>query len=264
MRSKEKTLFIFEGAKTESKLVEKLECNFFGDNHAIKCVFDAEIYQLYRLIKDDGLFSIDIVSLLKERTVENAEVLKNYSRDSFAYIYLFFDYDAHSTLADDDTIKEMLSFFSDETGDGMLFISYPMVEAIRHFKDVESFKDLVVKCKRDNCPNIKDCKERETCLKEPHYKRFVSTDSRAQLSNMNSYSREVWQELITAHLCKANQLIKDEFILPQQLITQQEIFLKQLEKHINRSCPEVAVLSALPLYVLNYYGCDKIIEKLNR
>ena len=101
MMNKEKTLFIFEGAKTEDKLVEKLECNFLGARHAIKCVFDAEIYQLYRTIKEEKGFSIDIASLLKERTVENAETLKDYNRDSFAYIYLFFDYDAHSTLADD-------------------------------------------------------------------------------------------------------------------------------------------------------------------
>ena len=103
----EKTLFIFEGAKTEDKLVEKLEQNFLGKTNAIKCVFDAEIYQLYRAIKEENEFSIDMVSLLKERTAENAKILKDYTRDSFAYIYLFFDYDAHSTLADDDKIKEM-------------------------------------------------------------------------------------------------------------------------------------------------------------
>lgn len=101
----EKTLFIFEGAKTEDKLVEKLEHNFLGKTNAIKCVFDAEIYQLYRAIKEENEFSIDMVSLLKERTAENAKILKDYTRDSFAYIYLFFDYDAHSTLADDDKIN---------------------------------------------------------------------------------------------------------------------------------------------------------------
>lgn len=51
MMNKEKTLFIFEGVKTESKLIEKLEHNFLGKTNSIKCVFDAEIYQLYRAIK---------------------------------------------------------------------------------------------------------------------------------------------------------------------------------------------------------------------
>lgn len=263
MMNKEKTLFIFEGAKTEDKLVEKLERNFLGDRHAIKCVFDAEIYQLYRAIKEEKGFAMDIVFLLKERTAENAKILKDYNRDSFAYIYLFFDYDAHSTLADDDKIKEMLSFFNDETDQGMLYISYPMVEAIRHFKDLVSFKSLTVKCKRRNCPYKDECHDRNECLKEPHYKNLVATDSKPQLSNVNSYTKKVWQELIIAHLCKANDLVNDDFTLPTSLISQEAIFSSQLEKHICHKCPKVAVLSAFPLYVLDYFGCKRTIEKLN-
>lgn len=176
---------------------------------------------------------------------------------------MFFDYDAHATAADDQKIDELLSFFDDETEDGLLFISYPMVEAIRHFRDTKSFKSLTVKCKRSNCPHLSDCPDKEACLKEPTYKQYVATDSRKQLSNMNAYTKPVWQELINAHLCKANYLVKDQFTLPKQLISQKEIFLKQLEKHIHGSCPEVAVLSAFPLYVLNYFGCERIIEKLH-
>lgn len=263
MMNKEKTLFIFEGARSEDKYVEKLERNFLGEGHAIKCVFDAEIYQLYRAINLGDGFPIDIVSLLKERTIENAEILKDYTRDSFAYVYLFFDYDGHSTLADDEKIKEMLSFFSDETEEGKLYISYPMVEAIRHYKDMESFKSLTVKCKRGNCPYKEDCTDKDSCIQEPHYKSFSISDSKVQLSNINSYTKEVWQELITAHICKANYLVNDIYDMPQSLITQNDIFTNQLEKHIFHKCPEVAVLSAFPLYVLDYYGCENTIKKLN-
>lgn len=152
----------------------------------------------------------------------------------------------------------MLSFFNDETDSGKLYISYPMVEAIRHFRDMQSFKALTVKCKRRNCPYVDECVDKEECLNEPHYKSFVATDSRPQLSNINSYTRQVWQELINAHLCKANYLVNDVFALPSSLILQEDIFLKQLEKHVSHKCPEVAVLSAFPLYVLDYFGCDKI------
>lgn len=261
MKTKEKTLFIFEGAKTEDKLVDKLECNFIGDRHAIKCIFDAEIYQLYRAMKDEDGFSMDIVSLLKERKTKNAEILKEYDRNSFAYIYLFFDYDAHATLANDENIKEMLSFFNDETEKGMLYISYPMVEAIRHYKDMESFKLLTVKCKRANCRYIDECTEKESCLKEPHYKHVVAIDSKPQLSNVNAYTDAVWKELIAAHLCKANYLLNDEFALPTSLMPQEKIFLKQLEKHILHKCPMVAVLSAFPLYVLDYFGYENMMKK---
>lgn len=218
---------------------------------------------MYRTIKEEKGFSIDIVSLLKERTAENTEILKDYNRDSFAYIYLFFDYDAHSTLADDDKIKEMLSFFNDETEEGMLYISYPMVEAIRHFKDWGSFKSLTVKCKRRNCPYKAECHDKDECLKEPHYKNVAAADSKPQLSNVNSYTETVWQELITAHLCKANGLVNDAFALPTTLISQEAIFSRQFEKYICHKCPEVAVLSAFPLYVLDYFGCARTIAKLN-
>ena len=258
-----KTLFIFEGGRAEDKYVKKLEQNFLGADHAIKCVFDAEIYQLYRAIKQEDGFNLDIVSLLKERTAENAETLKEYTRDSFAYVYLFFDYDAHSTLAKDDKIREMLSFFSDETEEGKLYISYPMVEAIRHFRDLESFKHLTVKCKRANCPYIEDCDDKDDCLNEPHYKRFSASDSLARMSNINSYSGEVWRELITAHICKANYLVRNTFELPEFLISQESIFESQVEKYISHKCPRVAVLSAFPLYVLDYYGVENTLKKLN-
>lgn len=258
-----KTLFIFEGGRAEDKYVKKSEQNFLGAGHTIKCVFDAEIYQLYRAIKSEDGFPIDIVSILKERTDENTEILKEYTRDSFAYVYLFFDYDGHSSLAHDDKISEMLSFFSDETDEGKLYISYPMVEAIRHFQDLESFKDLTVKCKRANCPYIENCEDKDSCLNEPHYKNFSVTDSRRQLSNINSYDNNVWKELISAHLCKANYLVYGTFSLPQYLISQKSIFKSQLEKHISHKCPEVAVLSAFPLYILDYYGIENTIKKLN-
>lgn len=258
-----KTLFIFEGGRAEDRYVKKLEQNFLGVGHAIKCVFDAEIYQLYKAIKQDDGFSLDIVALLKERTPENEEALREYTRNSFAYVYLFFDYDGHSSLANDDKIREMLSFFNNETDEGKLYISYPMVEAIRHFQDLESFKYLTVKCKRTNCPYIVDCEDKDNCINEPHYKTFSASDSRPQLSNINSYSSEVWRELIEAHICKANYLVYGTFSLPESLISQESIFNSQMGKYISHKCPKVAVLSAFPLYVLDYYGIENTIKKLN-
>mgnify|MGYP003291750678 CR=1 FL=1 len=77
-------------------------------------------------------------------------------------------------------IDEMLDYFDNETEHGLLLLSYPMVEAIRHFRDIESFKTLTVKCKRgttfDNtkCQYKNDCTEIDDCLKEPHYKALVA------------------------------------------------------------------------------------------
>lgn len=50
MSNKELHLFIFEGEKTETSFLCSLESNFMGSRNAIKCVFGAEIYQLFKLI----------------------------------------------------------------------------------------------------------------------------------------------------------------------------------------------------------------------
>lgn len=261
MSNNELHLFVFEGVRAESKYVDMLEQHFLGKRISVKCVYDAEIYQLYKVLKEEEP-DFDLVELLKERNKENAELLRDYTRDSFAYIYLFFDYDAHSTLADDDKIVEMLNFFNNETENGLLYISYPMLEAIRHYKDMQSFKELTVKCKRANCPYKEECDEVETCLKEPHYKKVSASECQPQLTNINKYTKEVWQELIRAHISKMNYLVNDVFDLPIQIELQTVIFSKQLEKHINHKCPKVAVLSAFPIYVLDYYGVETLNKKL--
>ena len=263
MSNNELQLFVFEGGRAESKYVEKLEQHFLGKRISVKCIYDAEIYQLYKSLEKEDL-NFDIVELLRERSKENAELLKDYTRDSFAYIYLFFGYDAHSTLADDDKIKEMLRFFDNETENGLLYISYPMVEAIRHYKDIDSFKDLTVKCKRANCAYKDDCEDVDMCMKEPHYKEFSASDCRPDLCNINKYTNDVWQELIYAHVSKMNYLVNELFDFPEKTELQSTIFESQLEKHIKHKCPMVAVLSAFPIYVLDYYGVNTLKKKLDR
>lgn len=137
----------------------------------------------------DEAFPLDLVNLLKERE-DNARLLEGYTRDSFAAVYLFFDYDAHATLADDRKIMQMLDFFDNETENGLLYISSPMVEAIRHFKEYDTFIDLTVKCKGRNCLQLATCPEQKAGAEEPHYKTRVNMECPA-LSNLNKFTRNV-------------------------------------------------------------------------
>lgn len=258
MLSKCNTLFVFEGESTEGNIVSRLEKHFMGESIAIKCVFCGDIYQFYRKMKEEE-FAIDIITLLKQRSEKNRKVLAEYDNDSFAYVYFFFDYDAHASKANDEQIEDMLAFFNNETENGKLFISYPMVEAIRHYKDKESFKGLNVKCKRSNCPSIDSCENKVSCLSEPHYKTFVPTDSDLTVTKLDT--KEKWQELIDAHLCKANYIITDEYIRPTALLEQSAIFCHQKEKYIIQSCPVVAVLSAFPMFLQDYYGVERLNKK---
>lgn len=254
-------LFVFEGEKTEKVIVKSLEKSIFKDEKIIKCAFAADIYQLYAAFVTDEY--LDMFTYVKALNEQNAKVLKDFNRDDFSEIHLFFDYDGHATAnkgkPGDEKIKEMLAYFDNETEQGKLYISYPMVEAIRHFKDHDSFKDLSVKCKGRNCPYQKSCKEVETCLHEPHYKKQVG-DECPEMSNMHQYKTlSIWKTLVKAHLCKMNYVVNDCYSLPEELVSQLEVFEKQLEKYIGQSCPKVAVLSAFPLFVLDYYGCKGTI-----
>ena len=54
----------------------------------------------------------------------------------FSEVYLFFDYDGHHNnipkkLSGKDALEEMLETFNNETELGKLYVSYPMVEAIK-------------------------------------------------------------------------------------------------------------------------------------
>ena len=110
---------------------------------------------------------------------------------------------------------------------------------------------------------IFECKDVEACMNEPHYKTVSAQECRPQLTNINQYTKEVWQELIRAHVSKMNYLTHDVFDLPTQIELQTTIFKKQQEKHINHKCPEVAVLSAFPIYVLDYDGVEGLKGKLD-
>ena len=66
MSNNELHLFVFEGVRAESKYVDALEQNFLGKRISVRCVYDAEIYQLYKVLKEEPDF--DLVELLKSET----------------------------------------------------------------------------------------------------------------------------------------------------------------------------------------------------
>ncbi|MBK8723702.1 MAG: hypothetical protein IPL95_16035 [Saprospiraceae bacterium] len=94
---------------------------------------------MYSEISQDQF--IDTFSLLKD-IKENKETLKNFKRSDFSQIYMFFDYDGQVTNAGDNKLSELLKFFNEETEMGKLYISYPMVEALKHIESFDLSKSL--------------------------------------------------------------------------------------------------------------------------
>ena len=97
------------------------------------------IHMLAKCIKDDGY--LDIIEVIRERNKTAAKMLDGYTKDDFEGVYLFFDLDPQDIgNYSEENLNMMLSVFDNETVNGKLYISYPMVEAIRDLKLHDSCK----------------------------------------------------------------------------------------------------------------------------
>lgn len=228
-------LFVFEGEVTEKRIWNVLEGFYFkGCDIPVVCaIYGGEIYSLFHKLKADP--DLDLFSVLKARD-KNSECLGPLSRDEISEIYLFFDYDGHATAASDEKISEMLDLFCEETDKGKLYISYPMVEALRHHNPDIDFRDVTAECK-----------------KKIGYKSVVHQTSSAAYRDVTSYSERQWAHVCSEHCRKLNGLMIDRFEFPEEYFDQSSVFRMQLEKHIGPKS-EVAVLSAFPIFFLDYYG----------
>lgn len=249
LKSKKKILLVFEGERAEKQIIQNLNlCEIVKDD-VFLYAFCADIYQFYDKIKSYYFEELDEVTYDVFTDLKNLDAnknLKEIKRKEISGIYLFFDYDGHSNYANDDKIAEMLKFFDEETENGKLFISYPMVESIKHIQKIKDFKETSVNCRQ----NI-------------NYKSLVSENCKKKYIQINKYDKAIWKELITAHLCKVNYIVNDDYSFPTQIYSQLEIFNHQKAKFIDKN-NEVSVLSAFPIFIHDYFGNEQTKNKLSQ
>lgn len=244
-------VFIFEGEKTEKRLVDNLRQHFLNeDDTIIYASFNTHIYKLYQEIKGYDDENVDTVEVLLEvldvlRTKQtNTTHLAGVSRRSVSQVYLFFDYDGHDTSASDEVISKMLAHFDDESENGKLYISYPMVEAIKHIHQYVGVETVCVEAKT----NV-------------GYKALASDNCDSCYNQVGRYTKAQWQTLIGEHCKKIHYLMAAQFTLPTQYFAQDDIFDKQLIDHIT-PYNQVSVLSAFPVLIVDYYGADALPKVL--
>lgn len=235
-------LLVFEGQKTEGLVWESLRryfLNDLNDNTIIYGIYGNEIYSLYhKILKDPDL---DLFSLIKENPL-NTDLLSEVSKDEVSEIFLFFDYDGHVGGASDEQLASMIELFSEETENGKLYVSYPMVEAIKHLSSQTPFADVTVPCK--------------TKIK---YKALVAEYGEAIYRNLDRIDGSKWNHVVREHCKKLNYLMTSSFTFPEAYFDQASIFQKQVDIHITPKS-EVAVLSGFPVFILDYYGAKKLEE----
>ncbi|QWF72000.1 hypothetical protein KEF85_05965 [Methylomonas paludis] len=250
-------LFVFEGEKTEQIIANGfLKFYPLGSKTTILTAYCAEIYQLWREVSQDE--DVDLFAIIKKRiansdrsiNVESYQLLKDIGSESVSEIYLFFDYDGHAQSSrnngHDEDITQMLTHFNVETGNGKLYISYPMVEALKHIQRTVDFNKMIVNAKTKIACNVQGV----------NYKNLVA--SQTDFQDITRYSKNDWSYLILTHVVKANYLFNKNSQLPEShfhvlAMTQALIFQKQLSEYI-LSSGKVAVLSGIPFFLIEYFG----------
>jgi len=243
-------LLILEGEKTEPQIFENIKKNFFGEseNTIFYTVYKAEIYQLWKKVKDDEF--IDIIELIRAKDEENKKKLSNILRKDIAQIYLIFDFDRQckpdSPNFENDFIN-MLEYFNNETENGKIYISYPMVEALRDLKKdpAECFKSCII--------SLNDFK---------NYKKTVNT--KIDYMHVKKYTKDDWFYIIIINIIKANYLINNLDSIASYIeytsLNQPTIFNNQLIKFIKKS-NRVIILSSFPFFIIDYFG-EKLFTEI--
>ena len=125
--------------------------------------------------------------------------------------------------------------FDNETEKGKLYISYPMVEALKHIEKDAPFMQLYTHSYKE-------------------YKAYVNKNCLNEYKHFNRYTKSIWQCLVDIHGKKANYLVNQRDVFPESIFTQLVIFHAQ-KQYLSRSA-QMGVLSAFPLFLLDYFGIN--------
>lgn len=248
--SSAKVLVIFEGEQPEENAFARLQKAFPSElsdlaEDLVKIVFSTNIYALYSVLKQDEGF-LDVVEVLKERLPKNKS-LQDLNREDVSQIYLFFDLDIHGKNFSPEIsckqLSELVDFFDNETENGKLFLSYPMVEAV-NICDIEN--GLMSEDRR--LFKIEDCQSNG-------FKRFAGALNRDSKTICRANGRKNWNIICKANYEKAQWLMErsSEDISSVLEKMNQSAILRCQQNLITREAV-VATLSAFPFFLLEYLG----------
>lgn len=243
MTNKDYKVFIVEGEDREPQIISNISKVFFthGNYKIITLPAGRNIYMLWAQMKEDD-FDTDIVEILKEDNSDIANQLKGLSRNDFSEVYLFFDYDVHhknlSDSLNDDVVRQMLESFDNETENGKLYISYPMVEALRDFMP-------------GRCGIKEDCFIEKQALID--YKNISA--ERSLNPHFKKYDIDVWKDIIGVFAMRVFCLLElpdtMEYELYSSKATPSQIYDMEVEKGEDH---RVFILSAFPEFLIDYFG----------
>lgn len=184
-----KILLIVEGESDEVRFFrrlfkccyQKFEYNFYSYKTNLH-VLAQELYNNYPDFESDN---IDIKLVLS--SLEDDEDKKWALKEQYTDVFLVFDFEPHDHHTHFDTVKRMLNYFTDSTGQGKLFINYPMMQSYKHFLSLPDSSFV------DRCVTMEEVKR---------YKSLVAEES--CFTDLAKYDYKTFFSIAYHHLWKAN------------------------------------------------------------
>lgn len=234
---------IVEGDSREMHVMKSMKSVFFRNDQVKLISFPAgqNIYMLWKRMEDDN-YDTDIIEVIREYDKKAKDILEGYTREDFSEVYLFFDYDGHQDNLSDsingnEVLEKMLNTFDNETENGKLYISYPMVEAIR-----------------DYIPH--DCKTPTGCTLKLYdmdtYKRTSAQNVMA--NNISRYQIEEWKDVFNIFVMRMSCLYEYGHIMSfdeyRKEVYPGAVFEKEKKYMADNS---IFIISAFPEFLLDYH-----------
>ena len=247
-------LFVLEGEVRESRMIDYMVKTFFKDKYNAKVITlpaRMNLYMLYNEMTESDGFSLDFVEVIRELIPGANEELKDIRSEEIDEIYLIFDYDIHQTNLPEGVdpiavVYEMLDFFNNETENGKLYISYPMIEAIYDYLD-------------SSCTTYTGC-----YVSNDSFERYKQVVGNNALRSSRHLQYTEWESILK---CFSQRLVclmqpqSIDFKYYKSSISPKDIMDKQLE--LNRKYTSSFVLRALPELLFDYFKMDFWVAHFN-
>ncbi len=264
VHSKNKILLLVEGNKTEPNLMKRY-AKLLENEFKLEIIsFETNIYVLYqniRLLNEnfdmDSTSTIEVLkSILKERmlklinnqNLEKLETIKQQIKlldDNYPYIYLLFDFEFQDNHYGFEEKKKVFialkKYFNDETENGLLLISYPMIESFRDFNKKplnDDYYERIIELEKINL-----------------YKSVVG--KRGYNINLSKYTLTDFEKITLQNILKINFLLKKQKNIPLyedfiQILQSNLILLSEIY-HIEKEQKIYIVCCAMFVYI-SYFG----------
>lgn len=142
---------------------------------------------------------LQLIARNEQKKLEKVREQLESLNDKIPYTYLLFDLDIHDRQFTDENkksiLKEMQEYFNDETENGLLLISYPMIESFRDYTSDEDYFDRHIDKNQS-----KD------------YKRLVG--ERGNNTNLGKLTKKDFENRTLLNLLKVNYLLNKKKDVP--------------------------------------------------